>query len=46
MNYIDSTAIIDEQVKIGKNTKIWHWSHVSSGAMIGDDCILGQNVFI
>ena len=26
------SSIIDENVKIGKDTKIWHWSHVSSSA--------------
>ena len=32
--------------KIGKNTRIWHWVHVSSGAVIGSECSLGQNVYI
>ena len=32
--------------RIGENTKIWHWSHISSGAEIGCNCSLGQNVFI
>ena len=44
--YVDSTSIIDKGAKIGKNCKIWHWVHISSGAVIGDDCSFGQNVFI
>ena len=44
--YINSTSIIDEGAKIGKNCKIWHWVHISSGAKIGDDCSFGQNVFV
>lgn len=40
------TAIIDEGARIGKNTKIWHWVHISSGAKIGKNCIFGQNVFV
>lgn len=50
--YIDKTAIIhpssivDEKVKIGPNTKVWHWVHISEGALIGSSCTLGQNVFI
>lgn len=40
------TAIIDDGARIGKNTRIWHWTHVCSGARIGDNCSLGQNVFI
>ena len=43
---IHSTSIVDEGAKIGENTKIWHWSHISSGAEIGCNCSLGQNVFI
>ena len=29
---------------IGEGTKIWHFSHIQSGAIIGNECILGQNV--
>jgi len=39
-----STAIIDENVSIGRDTKIWHFSHIQSGAIIGEKCSLGQNV--
>jgi UDP-2-acetamido-3-amino-2,3-dideoxy-glucuronate N-acetyltransferase len=41
-----STAIIDEGATIGRDTRIWHWTHVSSEAVIGDACSLGQNVFV
>ena len=44
--FIHPTAIVDEGAEIGINSKIWHWTHVSSGAKIGADCSLGQNVFI
>ena len=40
------SAIVDEGAKIGKGTKIWHFSHVCSGAVIGNACSLGQNVFV
>ena len=40
------TAIIDKNCAVGKNTKIWHWSHISEGSIIGENCIIGQNVFI
>ena len=43
---IHPTAIIDNDVIIGKNCKIWQWVHISSGANIGSNCIFGQNVFI
>lgn len=40
------SAYVDEPVEIGEGTKIWHFSHVQSGAKIGRNCILGQNVNI
>jgi len=41
-----SSAIIDEGARIGADTRIWHWTHVCSGAVIGERCSLGQNVFV
>jgi UDP-2-acetamido-3-amino-2,3-dideoxy-glucuronate N-acetyltransferase len=41
-----STAIIDEGAQIDRDTRIWHWVHVCSGAKIGERCSLGQNVFV
>jgi len=40
------TAIIDQGAKIGINTRIWHWTHICGGAIIGARCRLGQNVFV
>ncbi len=40
------TAIIDEHCTIGADTKIWHFSHIMSGAVIGNNCNLGQNVVV
>lgn len=44
--YVHPSAIIDEGVKIGKNSKIWHFSHLQKNAQIGINCTLGQNVNI
>ncbi len=40
------TAVIDEGCKIGKGTKIWHFSHVMPHCVIGENCNIGQNVVI
>lgn len=40
------SAYVDEPSEIGEGTKIWHFSHVQSGAKIGTNCVLGQNVNI
>ncbi len=44
--FVHESSYIDEDVKIGRNTKIWHFSHLQSGARIGDNTTIGQNVNI
>ncbi len=44
--FSEPSAIIDKGATIGSNTKIWHWVHISAGAIIGENCSFGQNVFI
>lgn len=44
--FADPTAIVDTDSKIGLGTKIWHFSHIMTGAQIGSYCNLGQNVVI
>jgi UDP-2-acetamido-3-amino-2,3-dideoxy-glucuronate N-acetyltransferase len=47
MNYkCHETAIVDKGAQIGDDTAIWHWVHISSGALIGKACSLGQNVYV
>jgi UDP-2-acetamido-3-amino-2,3-dideoxy-glucuronate N-acetyltransferase len=42
--FVHPTAVVDKGCEIGAGTKIWHFSHVQSGAKIGEKCVLGQNV--
>lgn len=44
--YAHPTAVIDDNVSIGNGTKIWHFSHIMSGATLGERCNLGQNVVV
>lgn len=45
MNYfIHPSSYIDDDVEIGRGTKIWYFCHIQSGARIGENCSLGQNV--
>jgi UDP-2-acetamido-3-amino-2,3-dideoxy-glucuronate N-acetyltransferase len=44
--FAHETAVIDDDSKIGKGTKIWHFSHIMTGAEIGENCNIGQNVVI
>jgi len=43
---IHPTAIVDEGAKIGEGSRVWHWVHVCSEALIGKGVSLGQNVFV
>ncbi|MFL2983260.1 MAG: acyltransferase [Candidatus Neomarinimicrobiota bacterium] len=42
--FCHESSYIDDDVVIGRNTKIWHFSHIQSGTVIGEKCSLGQNV--
>jgi UDP-2-acetamido-3-amino-2,3-dideoxy-glucuronate N-acetyltransferase len=44
--FAHDTAVIDEGCKIGRGTKIWHFSHIMTGSEIGERCNIGQNVVI
>lgn len=42
--FVHESAYLDEGAKVGKGTRIWHFSHIMPGAVIGAGCSLGQNV--
>ena len=44
--FAHETAVIDPGCKIGKGTKIWHFSHIMAGSDIGENCNIGQNVVV
>lgn len=44
--FIHQTAVVDSGAKLGASTKVWHFCHVSDGAVLGEGCNLGQNVFV
>tara|TARA_Y100000768_G_C23962973_1_gene676370 strand:+ start:410 stop:991 length:582 start_codon:yes stop_codon:yes gene_type:complete len=44
--FVHQSSIIDKDVSIGKNSKVWHFSHIQSNSKIGQNCSLGQNVNI
>lgn len=44
--FVHKTSIVDDNVIIGTGTKIWHFSHIQSGAVVGSGCSFGQNVNI
>ena len=44
--FVHESAYADEGCQIGAGTKIWHFSHIMSGAVIGERCNIGQNVVV
>lgn len=44
--FAHETATIDEGCQIGAGTKIWHYSHIMSGCILGESCNIGQNVVV
>jgi len=44
--FAHETAVIDVGCKIGKGTKIWHFSHIMSDCELGENCNIGQNVVV
>lgn len=44
--FAHETAVVDEGANIGNGVKIWHFSHIMTGATIGEGCNIGQNVVV
>ena len=44
--FAHETAVIDESCEIGTGTKIWHFSHIMTNSIIGQNCNIGQNVVV
>ncbi len=44
--FAHDTAVIDADCKIGKGSKIWHFSHIMTGSVLGENCNIGQNVVV
>jgi UDP-2-acetamido-3-amino-2,3-dideoxy-glucuronate N-acetyltransferase len=44
--FAHESSYIDAGCRIGDGTKIWHFSHVMAGAVVGRGCTIGQNVVI
>ncbi|MFZ1705204.1 MAG: DapH/DapD/GlmU-related protein [Saprospiraceae bacterium] len=44
--FVHESSYVDGTCSIGKNTKIWHFCHIMTGSVIGENCTIGQNVVI
>ena len=44
--FVHESSYIGENCTIGNGTKIWHFSHIMTGATLGENCNIGQNVVV
>lgn len=44
--FIHESSCVDSPVVIGRGTRIWHFCHIMPNVEIGEQCVLGQNVFV
>lgn len=44
--FVHETTIVDDGVKLGAGTKVWHFSHILKNVVLGERCVVGQNVTI
>ena len=44
--FAHESCYVDNNVNIGDDTKIWHFSHILSGSNIGINCSFGQNCVV
>ena len=44
--FVHESSYVDDGAHLGAGTKVWHFCHVMSGAVIGERCSLGQNVVV
>ncbi len=44
--FVHESSYVDDNVTIGNKTKIWHFSHILSNTVIGENCSFGQNCVV
>jgi UDP-2-acetamido-3-amino-2,3-dideoxy-glucuronate N-acetyltransferase len=44
--FAHETAVVDDNCQIAEGVKIWHFSHIMSDCIIGENCNIGQNVVV
>ena len=44
--FVHESSYVDENVHIGRGTKVWHFCHLMNGCKLGTNCNIGQNVVI
>jgi UDP-2-acetamido-3-amino-2,3-dideoxy-glucuronate N-acetyltransferase len=44
--FVHPTADVDDGARVGAGTKVWHLAHIRSSATVGEECVIGRNVYV
>ena len=44
-SYVSPLAIVDETCSLAAGVKVWHFSQVREGAVLGENCVVSKDVF-
>lgn len=44
--FIHPSADVEDGARIGAGSKIWHIAHVRNSAVVGEECVIGRNVYL
>ena len=44
--FVHDSAVVDDGAVLDAHVKVWHFSHVMSGAVVGEGSSLGQSAFV
>ena len=44
--FVHDSAVVDDGAVLDAQVKVWHFSHVMPGAVVGEGSSLGQNAFV
>jgi acetyltransferase-like isoleucine patch superfamily enzyme len=44
--YVHPSAMVEDDVTIGRGTRIWHQAHIRRGARIGQQCTISKDVYV
>lgn len=44
--FVHPSADVEDGAQVGAGTKVWHLAHIRSSATVGEDCVIGRNVYV
>lgn len=44
--FVHSSALVEQDVSLGRGTRVWDHAHLRSGTTVGEDCIIGGKSYL